>query len=184
MTRQKLHCQSGITLVEILFTLVILGILISAALPSFHNLIQSNQSRSARDMLMTSLSLARSSAVTTGNPIIVCSSDDGQTCSGKTSWHNGWIVFQDNNSNNQRDASEALIVINQRQPPGQAIMSTEGRTHITFQPDGSAGGTNVTISFCDARGVAQTSAIIVNNAGRPRTGKPTTKQASDTCAAI
>ncbi len=184
MATRKFHRQTGVTLIEILLTLVVLGILTSAALPSFGSIMQSTQARSARDSLMTSLNLARSSALTSSNHVVLCPSEDAQTCSGKTSWQSGWIVFQDSNGDNRRSNNEPLIAINQHQPAGQAIMSTEGRTHVTYRPDGSASGTNVTISFCDARGAAQASAIIVNNAGRPRTGKPSATQAADACAAI
>ena len=184
MATRKFHRQTGVTLIEILFTLVILGILTSAALPSFRTMMQSTQARSARDSLMSSLNLARSSALTSSNHVVLCPSEDSQTCSGKTWWQSGWIVFQDSNADNQRNNNEPLIATNQQQPAGQAIMSTEGRTHVTYRPDGSASGTNVTISFCDARGAALASAIIVNNAGRPRTGKPSATQAADACAAI
>lgn len=59
----NLKYQSGITLIEVMIGLVILGILLAAGLPSFSQWIQSSQIRTSADALQNGLTLARTEAV-------------------------------------------------------------------------------------------------------------------------
>ena len=52
-------------------------------------------------------------------------------------------------------------------------MSTAGRTRVHYRPDGTSAGSNVTLTVCDRRGRDEATALVINNAGRVRSGKPT-----------
>jgi type IV fimbrial biogenesis protein FimT len=69
-------------------------------------------------------------------------------------------------------------------PEGVAILSTAGRTRINYQPDGSSPGTNITLTVCDSRGADRATALIINNAGRVRSGTPTAAAAAACVNAI
>lgn len=86
---------SGFTLVELMITLFIVGILVSVGVPSLKSFMQSNQLVAATNELISALHVARSEAIKTNSRVTICSSDDGATCSGDDDWTDGWIVFVD-----------------------------------------------------------------------------------------
>jgi type IV fimbrial biogenesis protein FimT len=55
--------QRGFTLIELMITLTVLGLLVLAALPSFRDWIQNTQIRTATESLLSGLQLARLEAV-------------------------------------------------------------------------------------------------------------------------
>ena len=88
---------SGFTLVELMITLFIVGILVSIGVPSLKSFMQSNQLIAATNELISALHVARSEAIKSNSRVTICSSDDGATCSGDDDWTDGWIVFIDAN---------------------------------------------------------------------------------------
>lgn len=57
------HNQQGVTLIEIVIGMVIVGILFAAGIPSFSNWIQNTQTRTAAESVLNGLQIARSEAV-------------------------------------------------------------------------------------------------------------------------
>ena len=146
----------GLSLIELLMTLAVLATLISVAAPAFGKLIT-----------------ARILAASKNVHVVVCPSADQEYCGHTTEWQHGWLVFIDADDDGLRDADEDLLSVAQAQPNGVAIVSTVGRTRIDYRPDGSATGSNVTFTVCDRRGSDDATALVINNAGRVRSGKPT-----------
>jgi type IV fimbrial biogenesis protein FimT len=68
--------------------------------------------------------------------------------------------------------------------PGVAINSTSGRQELSFHPDGSSPGSNVTFTLCDVRGASHARAIVVSNSGRARKGVPDAAHAAAACAQV
>lgn len=174
--------QHGVSLVELLFVLAILAILAGVALPATGGLVADARHRNARSALTVALNQARSRAIHAYTHVVACPSSDGLNCSGQTSWHHGWLVFEDSNRNGQLDDDETVLVQQQAQGAGQVIVSNIGRTRIRYRPDGSASGTNATFTFCDRRGAEDASSVVINNAGRIRKGRPTQQGAATACA--
>lgn len=81
----------GFTLIELMVTVVILAILVSIAVPSFRDMIQSNRMLSITNNLMTALQFARSEAIKRGVRVDVCRQSNG-ACSNGTGWQDGWLV--------------------------------------------------------------------------------------------
>ena len=111
---------------------------------------------------------ARIFAVSRTAHVVVCPSADRQYCGHTTEWQHGWLIFVDADHDGLRDDSEELLAVGERQPEGVAILSTAGRTHVDYRPDGSAPGSNVTFTVCDRRGAGDATALVINNAGRVR----------------
>lgn len=88
----RCYYNSGFTLVELIVTLVIAGILVSLAAPSFTSFIKNNRINSQANDLIADLSFARSEAIKRGASVTVCRSDDGQNCNAGA-WTAGWIVL-------------------------------------------------------------------------------------------
>ncbi|MBS0514620.1 MAG: GspH/FimT family pseudopilin [Proteobacteria bacterium] len=175
--------QLGITLIELIFTLAIVAVLASLSAPALGNLIQRSHARNAHDMLVGSLSLARTSSVSTHREVIVCPSNDHATCSDGIWWQHGWIVFEDANQNNHRDEDEPLLEVVDSQP-GIAIATSSGRKFVRYRPDGSASGTDLTYTICDRRGAGEAAAVIVSNPGRVREARPDPARATVACAGL
>lgn len=87
----------GFSLVELLVTLTVAGILLALAVPSMATFLQSNRLTTATNNLMADMQLARTEAIKRGVQAAVCKSADGSTCSTSTSvsWAAGWLVFVD-----------------------------------------------------------------------------------------
>ncbi len=174
----------GISLIETMLALALGAILLAAAAPAFGTLIARNEADVSRGTLVTALETARILAVSRSRHVVVCPSADQQYCGRTTEWQHGWIVFSDANHDGVRDAEEALLSVTQPDTARVAILSGAGRKRIDFRPDGSSPGSNATFTICDVRGAAEAQAIVINNAGRLRTGKPTPVAAAACLAAL
>ena len=172
------HRIRGITLIETMLALALVAILLATAAPAFGTLIARNESDVSRGSIVTALETARILAVSRSAHVVVCPSADQQYCGQTTEWQHGWIVFGDTNHDGARDVDEAILSVTQQGPAGVAILSGAGRKRIDFRPDGSSPGSNATFTICDARGVDAAQAIVINNAGRLRTGAPTATAAA------
>lgn len=100
---KKSNKNKGYSLIELLVSLAILGILLAVALPNFQDTIESNVTNSQAKLFMTTLNLARSEAIKRGRNVGICPSDDGLDCEA-ASWSTGWIVFVDVNDDSDGDS--------------------------------------------------------------------------------
>lgn len=87
--------QNGLTLVELMITLIVVAIALTLAVPGFSNFIRDNRATSQANEFLVSLTFARSEAIKRGRPVAVCASSDEANCSGSNDWDAGWIVFTD-----------------------------------------------------------------------------------------
>ena len=161
----------GFTLIELLMTIAILAVLLTLAAPSYAKLIGRSQSQTARSALDTSLNQARLTAISRAAHVVACPSQDQQHCDRTTQWHHGWLVFADLDHDGTHADTEPVLSVVQAQPAGLAILSTAGRLQVDYQPDGSARGSNLTLTLCDrASGAADATTLVINQAGRVRRG--------------
>ncbi len=178
------NCCTGVTLIELLIVLAIIAVLTTIATPSFSDLKQAIASRSSRSALSASINQARNSAVMHGHHVVLCPSADLNTCERTLRWQHGWLLFVDENADDEHDPAEKIIATNQAQSPGVAVLGSSGRYRIRYQPDGTAGGSNITLTVCDRRGPAAARSLVISNTGRLRSGIPTASQAAAACDAI
>ena len=75
------------------------------------------------------------------------------------------------NANKQLNQDESPLRVHITPDSGLTISGSNGRQRIVMQPDGTAGGSNASFTFCDARGPDQARAIIVAMNGRPRVAR-------------
>jgi len=85
---------SGFTLIELITTIAVAGVIIALAMPSFRYITNSNRIASEINGLLGDLQFARAEAIKEGQTVTVCVSAGGATCDGTTTWQSGWIVFQ------------------------------------------------------------------------------------------
>lgn len=160
--------MAGFTLLELLVTLAIIALTLVAA-PSLARVVQQQRVHSEINNLFAHIYLARSETIKRGVNVVLCRSRDGQRCSSEAQWHDGWIVFEDPNDNEQRDAGETIIRSQQALEPKLELRygTTTDRVYLRYTPDGSA-WPNATFTLCDRTGNSRPRAIIVHTTGRAR----------------
>ena len=86
---------SGFSLIELMFTVALAGILMTVAAPSLTKMIKTNRVQTEASSFVGDLMVARTEAVKRGVNVSACVSSDGATCLTTNTWHSGWIVFAD-----------------------------------------------------------------------------------------
>lgn len=167
------HRQRGVTLIEQLMVLAIIGVLLGIAVPSLHQLMARNELQTAQTDFIAALQQARASAVTSGRRVVFCPSMDASHCAATTHWEHGWILGVDGDHDNQPDGVPQYTAGARAH---LAIRSSAGRQLVRFQPDGTAGGSNLTLTFCHTDAAAPALNVIISNSGRVRGAAATSAQ--------
>ena len=159
----------GFTLVELMVVVSVLAVLAGVAVPALAALLDAQRTSAAMSSLVGHMQLARMAAVTQRRPVILCPSEDGERCAPGGDWTGGWMMFVDRGDRNAPRAAEDLLR-RDATPRSHALrlQGSAGRSYVRYMPDGRSAGTNLTIHVCDREG-RKLGAVVVNNAGRPRT---------------
>jgi type IV fimbrial biogenesis protein FimT len=160
---------NGFTLIELFITLAIIVIVSAITVPSFAEIIADNKQVTRYNQLLASIAFTRSEAIKRGVRTSICQSSDTTSCTKQSKqWHDGWIVFNDTDSDNQVDADETIIFI-QQAFEDEVTISFGGRNRIAYYPDGLAvGSSNGTFLICDERADTAKSGLVISMSGRPR----------------
>ena len=111
------HDNAGVSLVELMIVLVLAGILMSVAMPSYTDTIRRQRLRAATADLVAAIDLTRSQAIARGSRVTMAPLD------ATASWQQGWAVFVDDNGNHQLDAGELLLYRHDPLADGMSISS-------------------------------------------------------------
>lgn len=159
----------GFTLIELLITLTIMAIVLMLAFPAYGRFIAKQQLNTARYDITTFIRLARNTAITEGKRLVVCPSSNQSTCQSEPNWHQGVLVFHDENRNRERDDGEQIVTVKESMRSDVRVTSSRFRRRISYLPTGRSSGTNLTITLCHERAEIESQAIVVSNTGRLRT---------------
>lgn len=159
--------QRGLTLIELLMVLALLGLLTGLALPAFSALRERSRLAAIQNELLASLALARSEAIRSRRPVLVCPGDGEATgCRDDGLWHAGWMSFVDEDGNHRYDPGGDRLLEVHGPVQGLQLVSTAGRPRVRYTADGLSTGSNLSLRVC-RRGEA-VSAVVLNNSGRAR----------------
>ncbi len=158
----------GFTLFELIITLFILSIIITISLPSLSAVMVENRLATHYNHLLTAIALTRSEAIKRRQRVTICQSSDAASCTNESQqWHLGWVIFVDNDEDNNIDPNESIIQTQQTLP--DITLSFGARTRIAYHPNGIAvGASNGTFLFCHQTNVETKKGLIVSISGRAR----------------
>jgi len=166
---------AGVTLIELIITLTIATILMTLAIPSFQGMVRTNRIAVLTNELSSALQFARSEAITRGQTVTLCESDDvfddTPSCnpaSGKD-WHLGWLVFVDDDNDGVLDTGETLLLVGQPGIEAATILTNSSAfsNKVVFSSDGQSKGSG-TIAICIE---PEERDLVINFAGRLRLGE-------------
>jgi len=176
--RRTMKGNSGFTLLELLVTISVAGILLAIAIPNFRTFIQNDTLSTQANNVVFALNFGRSEAVKRDANIYVCPSSgaltSGQATCDITNWAQGWMVYWLNGTTVTSLQNWPTLV-----PAGLTLTSASGGnpvTLITYRPDGTivpAGGANaapapIAFKLCDSRLGAKAVSIELTATGRPQ----------------
>jgi type IV fimbrial biogenesis protein FimT len=176
--------NKGLTMLELMITLAIAGILIASAAPSFRESIQNTRMVTQVNELQAALSLARSEAVKRNENVTVCPRDPDEivpTCA--DNWQDGWIVFVDLDSSGDIDRDtndcktdvdtdedldeDCVLRVHQSLSGGNTLAFSQD--DVIFEPEGiTTSGIKGVFTLCDSRGSDKVKGLVIGPSGRPR----------------
>lgn len=163
MTYLRAQLQHGFTLLELMVTITVLGILLAIAVPSLTNAMLGGKLSSYANNFLASSYLARGEAIKRNSVVNLCASSDGTSCAGN--WEQGWIVLV------------GATVIHRQQALSSGLKMTESDnvSSINFQPTG-VGVTPATLTICRATPSVgfQERVISISATGRASVARTTT----------
>lgn len=121
--------QQGLTLLELLITLVVLALLISVAIPGFSKLHQRDQLHTSVLDFYSAIQLARSYAISHNRRVTMMHTGN---------WHNGWLIYEDSNNNGKLDDTEPVLWVNNGQGKIQIKSNKFVNNYISFIGSGEA----------------------------------------------
>lgn len=158
---------NGLTLVELVVTLVIATILIGFGVPSSKSLYEHTRADSQIRKLQQSLTYARNQAISYGAKVTMCPLQNGRC---HKDWQNGYSIFLDSFPTSSFDSNDTLIFKSQAFTEEDTVIYN--RLAIRFQPEGLASGTNGTLKYCPGNASSEYSrAVIISQSGRVRYSK-------------
>jgi type IV fimbrial biogenesis protein FimT len=165
----KARTQLGFSLLELMVTVMIVGILLGVGVPSFRAFQRGGVMTAAANDLVGNITLARAEAIKRQVPITVCASMDSMTANPTCGVgpSPGYIVFVDDanpllaqptDGNAVVDPGE--LVLAQHAPPGGTLTIFADTPYLAFGPSGfrlaqavgQAQPSLTTLLLCDDRG--------------------------------
>ena len=124
----KSRDSRGFTLIELMVTVAVIGIIALVAVPGMQAMINASRLSGAAEELTAAFQLARSEAVRRNARVTVCASSDNSTCTGGTSWTQ-LIIRQPNGS-----AADPAVIRSIALPA--SIQVTGPTAGVDFRPSG------------------------------------------------
>ena len=177
--------SQGFTLIELMIAVGLGALLLSMAIPALDTFTTSARSTGAVNDFVSSMHIARSTAITTNLRTTVCASANGANCEAVT-WDQGWIVFADRDSDQTVDNGETIVATSAG-IDGLSIQSGEFGQFLMYRPNGrvmtsSANGNSGQFTVCDNRGSDFAKVLIIDLSGRPRMSKYLADGTSPSCS--
>jgi type IV fimbrial biogenesis protein FimT len=166
--------NAGFTLIELIVTVTIIGVLAAIAAPAMTNIVKNQRITSQTNDFIADVSFAKSEAVKRGANIVICAAiAAGGACAAPTAnYSTGRLVYVDNDNSNTFNAGDQIL--RQRSPQ-------EGTTNTLMAIGGNVApiiftlrgiltpGSPTNFAVCDDRGPNLGREIQISTTGLSRT---------------
>jgi len=158
--------HNGFTIVELMISIAVLGIIIAIAMPSLTTFIVGMRVDNEISQLHRLILTARNTAISMEQNVTLCPLNSSNTCS--TNWDEELSVFIDLNNNNKYESAsnEQLIKVKQAANIDDTLTYT-GFSRITFAPTGQlSSALNSMFRYCPNGYADLSRAVVVTRSGR------------------
>jgi len=183
--------QSGLTIIELMVTVGVIGITAAIAYPSFEAYLANSRLVTSTNDLVASMQLARAEAIKRGVTTVLCRSANpgaaAPTCGGTANnWSTGWLIYALPDTGAERNydsATDTLIRTGAGAQKGVTITSdSTGNAWLAYKRDGTLNETaSADYAVCDGRGASQGRLVSVSLTGRPATSRTVAGNADLDC---
>jgi len=173
----------GFTFIELFTTMVIAGILVTIAIPSFNSTITSTRISCYANDLVSALNYARSEAVRRGIQVTIIHNGD------KTHWESGWTVFVDFKEDEIYNPTDSLCSISANGAPTEDCilrvypslakgytLTTGNSSYNKYAAYKSTGLSRTVIGdtfrLCNGKDIATSRTIVIDGVGRAHISPP------------
>ena len=158
--------QSGVTFIELLFTLLIISVLSQVAHPLYQRLTLNWDIITTTQAIKHSLQRLKANALTHNAEVGICGTSDQLNCS--QNWSQGFMQFPDLNRNRKRDQNEPLLEAHPGINPSSQLFAKRKRFFRTWQ-SGALASQMDSIWYCPPKPYSDlTRRIVVSRIGRVR----------------
>ncbi len=142
--------EKGFSLIELIIVVVLIGVMVVMAIPSYSDFIANQRARTNAQTLLGTLMYARSEAIKINGNVSVTAAGGG--------WNAGWTISRG-----------ATVVKSQDALTGVTITEGAGANVVTYNGRGRLTGANaISFSVCDTSNLAQKRTVDVDPSGRPK----------------
>jgi len=149
--------QAGFTLYELLITVLVIGVILTFAVPNMQDFTRNSRMTSTANDMHAAFHLARSESSRAKSNITICPSGDGASCGG--TWEDGYIVFVDEDGDLTVDGgTDSVLRRHDAIAEGVSLAVADDATYFSYASTGlgrpNVGG-NTAVSqvvMCDNRG--------------------------------
>lgn len=173
------RAQRGFSLLELMFTLLLIGVVAAIGLPTMQTTVRRNQVSTEVNRLLSDLLFARNSAVTRGRVVTLCRSNDQSTCGGGATgqYDVGWITYMATGPRIGYSAGAGFELLKVGDPASTNLQirssGAQAPTYISFQPNGRidpavAGAISVSVCYNGTSTVqVPGKRVVLSVSGRP-----------------
>jgi len=130
MKNININRHQGFTIIELMITVTVVGILAAVALPAFGDLVKNNRLAAQANSITTSLHYARGEAVNRGLSVRI------EPLVAGTDWSAGWLVRLDGNNDGDFDDAEDIVLRNFEGLKSSNLNTDQNQ--IVYSPNGQA----------------------------------------------
>jgi len=159
----------GFTLLNLLITLAISGILVTAGIPSLQQLLNNQQANNAYQDLFTLIQFTRIQSVNYSGQVILCPTINQSDCI--NDWNQELMIFVDTDNDETRNNGEQLLRVKVAARDNETVhwRASGSRRYLRFKADGSTRNQNGRLTYClEKSGQTYARQIIMYRTGRAR----------------
>jgi len=150
--------QTGVTLLELLITMVILTVIISMAIPASSKLIELSQAKSVTQQIYRAIQFTRAEAIKRGESVVICPLDIATgVCS--SDWSQALMSFPDSDGDGALSGPEKVLLTVPEVTAGKVFVRPGFLKRVQFNGLGYSPGVMGNLTYCP-RGESTTPAAI------------------------